>query len=405
MAKLTAEFMADIDREVALVKEKMVEVRRDIHRHPERSKREQRTSNLVAEHLAALGLEVTRGQSIYSVVGLLRGDMPGKTVALRADIDALKLQEQTGLPFASENEGVMHACGHDAHTAILLGVAQVLTRMKHQIPGNVKFLFQPSEEAFPGGALGMIQEGALQNPKVDAVFGCHVAPSLPTGSIGIRDGQSIGGVVALTVRVKGKGGHFGMPHLAVDPITAAAHVIIALQSFMTRRIDPNEPAVLTFGTIQGGVRDSIIGEEVLLRGDLGAMNDRLRNGLPKRLEKVAKSAAGALGASAEVEFWLGYPTVVNDPQLTELVAQVGREALGKRNVVVVEPNLGGEDFAYFQKKVPGVMWRLGVWDRARFAEPPRQHDPKFDLDEAALPVGARVTAGLALGYLSQHTKM
>jgi len=388
-----------IDEEIERVKARMIEVRRNLHRNPERSKREQRTSDLVASYLEGLKLEVTRGKSNYGVMGLLRGAKPGRTVALRADMDALKVQEQTGLPFASQVEGVMHACGHDAHTAMLLAVAEALVKLKDSVPGNIKFLFQPSEEAFPGGALGMIEDGALENPRVDAAFACHVNSRVPSGCIGVKAGPVIGAVAAVNVKVKGVGGHFGRPHLAVDPIVVAAHVIISLQSMMTRQVDPNEQAVLSFGTIQGGTRDNVIAEEVIIRGDLGAMNTGLRDRLPLQVEKVAKGVAESMGATAEVDCWLGYPAVVNDPGLTDLVSDVVREVLGEDKLVVSEPTLGGEDFSYFTEKVPAALWELGCWDQAKYKEPTQHHHPKFDLDEEALPSGAKVMANIALAYL------
>ncbi|MEA3253870.1 MAG: amidohydrolase, partial [Chloroflexota bacterium] len=223
MIKLDEGTRAQIKAQLSSVTPNAIGIRRDLHRHPERSKKEKRTSNLVANHLTALGYEVTRGTKIYSVTAVHKGQKEGKTVALRADMDALKLQEETKLPFASEVEGIMHACGHDAHTAILLGVAELLTKMDCVIPGNVKFLFQPSEEAFPGGALPMIEEGVLENPKVDAAFALHVDSTLPTGWISVRPGPSIGGVTSINIKIKGVGGHFAAPHEAVDPIVVAAH--------------------------------------------------------------------------------------------------------------------------------------------------------------------------------------
>ncbi len=391
-------------RQVALVTPKVIEVRRDLHRHPERSKREQRTADLVASHLTALGYKVIRGENIHSVTVVLSGQAKGKTIALRADMDALKLEEQTGLPFASEIEGVMHACGHDAHTAILLGVAEVLSNISHVVPGKVKFLFQPSEEAFPGGALPMIKAGALENPKVDAAFALHVNSTLPTGCISVRSGPSIGGVTAVSIKIKGIGGHFAAPHEAVDPIVVAAHVITGLQSMVTRQMDCREPFVLTFGQILGGTRDNIIPEEVVIRGDMGAISDKFREDIEHNIERLVKGITESFGASYEVNFWRGYPTLENNPQMVEILKEVVADTVGENRVLSHEPSLAGEDFAFFAQKVPAALWWLGAWDQSKYEVPTCHHDPKFDIDETCMPLGMELTANLALEYLLKNTE-
>ena len=402
MIKLSPDIKEEIKRQVERVAPKIVDIRRDLHRHPERSKREQRTSDLVANRLTDLGYEVVRGASVYSVTAVLSGEKEGKTIGLRADMDALRLQEQTDLPFASEIEGVMHACGHDAHTAILLGVAEVLSNMRHVIPGKVKFLFQPSEEAFPGGALPMIEEGVLENPKVDAAFALHVGSNLPTGCISVCPGPSSGGVSAVNITVKGVGGHFASPHQAVDPIVVAAHVIVGLQSMVTRQVNYREPFVLTFGQILGGTRDNLIPEEVIIRGDMGAVNDKLREDLEQNIERLVKGITESFGASYEVKFWRGYDTLNNDTEMVELVREVGANLIGEDKVLTGEMGLGGEDFAFFVQKVPAAMWRLGAWDTNKHKVPTRHHDPKFDMDEVCMPLGVELTANLALEYLIRN---
>jgi len=402
MIKLSPDIKEEIKRQVERVAPKIVDIRRDLHRHPERSKREQRTSDLVANRLTDLGYEVVRGASVYSVTAVLSGEKEGKTIGLRADMDALRLQEQTDLPFASEVEGVMHACGHDAHTAILLGVAEVLSNMRHVIPGKVKFLFQPSEEAFPGGALPMIEEGVLENPKVDAAFALHVGSNLPTGCISVCPGPSSGGVSAVNITVKGVGGHFASPHQAVDPIVVAAHVIVGLQSMVTRQVNYREPFVLTFGQILGGTRDNLIPEEVIIRGDMGAVNDKLREDLEQNIERLVKGITESFGASYEVKFWRGYDTLNNDTEMVELVREVGANLIGEDKVLTGEMGLGGEDFAFFVQKVPAAMWRLGAWDTNKHKVPTRHHDPKFDMDEVCMPLGVELTANLALEYLIRN---
>ena len=402
MIKLSPDIKEEIKRQVERVAPKIVDIRRDLHRHPERSKREQRTSDLVANRLTDLGYEVVRGASVYSVTAVLSGEKEGKTIGLRADMDALRLQEQTDLPFASEVEGVMHACGHDAHTAILLGVAEVLSNMRHVIPGKVKFLFQPSEEAFPGGALPMIEEGVLENPKVDAAFALHVGSNVPTGCISVCPGPSSGGVSAVNITVKGVGGHFASPHQAVDPIVVAAHVIVGLQSMVTRQVNYREPFVLTFGQILGGTRDNLIPEEVIIRGDMGAVNDKLREDLEQNIERLVKGITESFGASYEVKFWRGYDTLNNDTEMVEMVREVAASFIGGDKVLTGEMGLGGEDFAFFAQKVPAAMWRLGAWDTNKHKVPTRHHDPKFDMDEVCMPLGVELTANLALEYLIRN---
>ena len=403
MLKLPSDVSAEIKRQVALVIPKITEIRRDLHRHPERSKREQRTSDLVASHISDLGYEVTRGSSVYSLNAVLSGQKKGKTVALRGDMDALKLQEQTGLPFASEVEEVMHACGHDAHTAILLGVAEILSKMSHVIPGKVKFLFQPSEEAFPGGALPMIDEGVLEKPKVDAAFALHVDSTLPTGYIAISPGAIIGGVTAVNIRVQGIGGHFAKPYQAVDPIVIAAHVITGLQSMVARQVDFWKPFVLTFGQVLGGTRDNIIPEDVIIRGDMGALDNKLLEEVETKIERLVKGTTESYGATGEVSFWRGYPTLENDFGMAKLVEEVAADIIGEDKLVTQSPDMGGEDFAFFAQKVPAAMWRLGAWDKSKYEVPTRHHDPKFDMDEACMPLGVELMANMALEYLSRNT--
>ncbi|MCG6533696.1 MAG: M20 family metallopeptidase [Syntrophales bacterium LBB04] len=398
MGKIPESVRIAVETKGAAITQKIIDIRRDIHMNPEASKRESRTSQIAFDFLSGLGIPATRCTKNLGVVGLLKGGKPGKTVALRADMDALKLQEMTGLPFTSKVDGLMHACGHDAHTAMLLGVAEVLHPIREQIPGGVKFFFQPSEEAFPGGALGMIEDGCMENPHVDAAFALHVG-MLPTGQIGLRAGGSIGGVTSVSIRVKGKGGHFSTPHKAVDPIVIAANIVVALQSLMTRQADPMEPIVLTFGTIQGGSRDNIIGEEVNIRGNLGAINNELRLEIAEKIDKVTKAIAESMGGSAEVRLWHGYPTVVNDQDMVKLAWKVGEEVFGSENVREIEPILGGEDFAFFLEKAPGALITLGIWDRVKYTEPISNHSPRFDLDERAIPKGINYLSQLALSYL------
>jgi amidohydrolase len=275
----------NISAEVHRLEKEVVAIRRDLHMYPELSGKAERTSSIVSKYLDDLGLEIRRCKKNYGVIGLLRGEKTGPTVALCADMDALALEEKTGLPFSSKVDGVMHACGHDVHTAVLMGTAAVLTAIRSELKGNALFLFQPSEEFFPGGALGMIDEGALDDPKPDAIFSLHTHP-VPVGKVCIIAGPIIGAVSTMSLRIFGRGGHFSKPHLAVDPIVAASHVVVALNSMMIRKVDPMDSAVLTFGMIQGGTRDNIIGDMVVLRGNIGSLDEGLCKSLMEELEKV-----------------------------------------------------------------------------------------------------------------------
>lgn len=385
-----------ISRQVEDLAAEVVEIRRDLHRHPEVSGKEERTSALVAKYLQDMGLEVRRCNGNYGVVGLLSGGKPGPTVALRADMDALPLKEATGAEYASQVEGVMHACGHDIHTAVQLGAAAVLTRLQDRLEGKALFLFQPSEEFFPGGAVGMIQEGALDNPRPEAIFSLHTHP-LPVGQIAIVPGPMIGSVSTLSLRILGEGGHFSTPHRAVDPIVVAAHVVVALESMMTRRVDPLDPAVLTFGMIQGGTRDNIIGDMVVLRGNIGALDESLCRSLMEELEKTVKGVTQGMGANYKLKYIHGYPTMRNDPAMTAYVQKIAGTLLGDGNVEACKPTLGGEDFSFFLQKVPGAMFYLGTHDPASGA-PISNHDPRFNPDERAIPLGMKLMTHLVVEF-------
>jgi amidohydrolase len=374
----------------------IIEIRRDLHRHPEVSGKEERTSALVAQYLAGLGIEVRRCKTNYGVVGVLKGERPGPTVALRADMDALPLTEATGVEYASQVPGVMHACGHDIHTSVLMGTAAVLSRLRSRLEGQVLFLFQPSEEFFPGGAIGMVQEGVLDDPRPQAVFSLHTHP-IPVGQIAVIPGPIIGSVSTLSLRILGKGGHFSGPQMAVDPIVTASHVVLALESMMTRRVDPLDPAVLTFGMIQGGTRDNIIGDMVVLRGNIGALDEALCKFLMKELEKTVKGVTQGMSAGYKLKYIHGYPTTRNDPGMTAYVQKIAGDQLGRENVKGCKPTLGGEDFSFFLQKIPGAMFFLGVHDPSTGA-PIMIHDPRFNPDERAIPIGVKLLSLLVTEF-------
>lgn len=381
--------------------------RREIHAHPERSNREEKTSQLVAAALREIGItEIQTGVAHHGVVALIRGNRPAPVVALRADMDALPVQEATGLPFASQNPGVMHACGHDAHTAILLGTAKVLFQLRESLPGSVKLVFQPSEEGPPageeGGASLMVKEGVLRDPEVSAIFGLHVAPDLPTGKLAYRAGGLMASVDRFTVTLRGRQSHAAMPWQSVDPIVVAAHAITAIQTISSRKIDARQPVVVSVGVIQGGQVWNIIPEQVVLEGTVRTHDKAVRVEVLRLFRQLVEQTAAAHGAQAEIEFSDYGPPVWNDPELVARMKPALVSALGEANVVESPPVMVGEDFAHYQQEIPGMFVFLGVRNEAVGAVHPL-HTPLFVLDEAALPVGIRTMSQLAIDYLRSKT--
>jgi amidohydrolase len=374
----------------------VVELRRAIHRRPELGFDVDETAALVERELDALGIEHRR-LARTGVVGVVRGARAGRVAALRADMDALPITERTGLPYASEIEGKMHACGHDAHTAMLLGAASVLAAARDGLQGTVVLIFQPAEEG-PGGAEPMIAEGALDQPPVDAIAMLHVDPRLEPGAIGITPGPVNASTDELFITVRGKGGHGAYPHTAVDAVPAAAAIVLALQNVAARETDPLKSVVVTIGTITGGYANNVIADEVQMRGTLRALDPEIREGLEGRVRRIVDGVATAYNASAEVRVVRGYPPVVNDVALAEAFAEYMR-AQSPFRVQRMPPTMGGEDFAYFAQRVPGVHVRLGVRsDEAGAVHP--GHSPQFRIDEAALPVGVATLVAFATAVAS-----
>jgi amidohydrolase len=387
---------------------KVVAWREDIHEHPELGTQEVRTSKLVADHLRSLGLDVRTNVGGHGVVGVLRGGKPGRVVALRADMDALPVTEQVDVPFKSvvkamyqgHEVGVMHACGHDNHVAILMGVAEVLAGLKSQLPGTVVFLFQPAEEG-PGGAEPMIKDGALDNPKVDAVFGLHVVPD-SLGHVGYRAGATLASSDEFTIVVHGKQTHGARPAAGIDPIVVGSEIVLAAQTIVSRQIDLSQSmAVLTFGIFNAGVRNNIIPDSAYLNGTIRTLDPAVRQQVIQRLVKTATHVAEASGARAEVRVDSGYPVTISSPALTRRMLPALQWAAGAKNVHEMDANLASEDFSYFAQRVPGMFVNLGVvpagQDPAKAAS---NHSPLFFADEHALPIGVRTMAALAADYLA-----
>jgi amidohydrolase len=407
-----ADLASEIDRRAAGVEKQVVSWRRDIHQHPELSNRELRTARLVAGHLEELGFDVRRGVAHTGVVGVLRGGSPGPTVALRADMDALPVTEEVDVPFASKvrtnylgrEVGVMHACGHDAHTAILLGVADVLAGVRERLRGTVVFLFQPAEEGAPpgeeGGARLMVAEGALDDPRPDAVFGLHVTPQNRVGEIAYRPGGAMASSDRLMITVKGRQTHAAYPWLGVDPIAVASRIVLALEAIPARRVDTRIPAVVSIGAIHGGVRHNIIPEQVELLGTIRALDPELRHELHEKVRRTAVGIARSADAEAEVEIVLGYPITINDPELVAQMIPTLERIAGRDRVVRALPRTGAEDFAFYQERAPGFYLWLGVRPPdVSEEEAAPNHSPHFFVDEGALPLGVRALAGLAADFL------
>ncbi|MGZ5183516.1 MAG: amidohydrolase [Caldimonas sp.] len=405
---------ARIDAAAPLLEPRVVEWRRDIHANPELGNREFRTAALVAEHLRGLGFdEVRTGVAHTGVVGLLRGALPGPVVALRADMDALPVPEEVDVPFASkvkaqwngESVGIMHACGHDTHVAILMGVAELLAGLRAGLRGSVKFIFQPAEEGAPdgeeGGAKMMVAEGALENPVPQAIFGLHVTSRLPVGVIGYRPGPTMASADRLQITVHGRQTHGAMPWFGVDPIVTAAQVVLGLQTVVSRQTDiTREPAVVTIGMIRGGLRQNIIPDKVEMLGTIRSFDEEMQDEIHERVTTLAESISRGSRAGCTVCITKHYPVTVNDPALTEkMVPTLGRVA-GAGRLDLINKVLGSEDFSFFQRVVPGMFFFVGVVPHGTsMKEAAPNHSPRFYVDEACLVVGVRALAHLACDFL------
>ncbi|MHB1297746.1 MAG: amidohydrolase [Gemmatimonadaceae bacterium] len=403
---------AEIDRITASVTPKVVAWRRDIHEHPELSGQEVRTAALVAAHLRSLGMEVREGVGGTGVVGVLKGGRPGRVVALRADMDALPVTEQVDLPFRSkvraqyngQEVGVMHACGHDNHVAILMGAAEVLSGMKARLPGTVVFIFQPAEEGgHPkggGGAQWMLVDGAFDDPKVDAVFGLHVGPG-ELGAIGYRAGPMMAASNNYRITVHGKQTHGAVPSAGIDPIVVGAQVVMGLQTIVSRQVDITAaPAIVTVGTFNAGVRSNIIPDSAVMTGTIRTFSVAMRNEIFERVKRTAELVAASAGARAVVQVDSGYSVTRNDSALTARMLPTLQRVVGAEKVNIAPMMTTAEDFSFYQERVPGLYFFLGVTPAGQDpTKVPTNHSPLFFADEGALPIGVRLIAGLAVDYL------
>jgi amidohydrolase len=401
----------EIDKLTAAVEADLISWRRHLHQNPELSNREVETAKYVAEKLRSFGLEPQTGIAKTGVVAVLKGGRPGPVVALRADMDALPVREEVDLPFASKatgeyegnKVGVMHACGHDTHVAMLLATARVLTQMKDRLPGSVKFIFQPAEEGAPAGeqpagADAMVKEGVMQN--VDAVFGLHVFANVPTGQITYRSGPFMAASDSFEIIVKGRQTHGSAPWRGVDPIVVGAQIVNALQTIVSRNVDITHlPAIVTVGQFQSGVRNNIIPDSARLVGTIRTFDDDVQNDIHARVTRIAEGIASGAGATVDVTIRRGYPVTSNDPKLTaRMLPTLERVAPGK--VKESELITGAEDFTYYQRQAPGLFVFLGITPPAQAGKAPANHSPLFFVDEKALPTGVRALANLAVDYMT-----
>jgi amidohydrolase len=408
---------SDLEQLIAAVEPELMQWRRHLHQHPELSNREVETAKYVVERLRSFGLEPQTGIAKTGVVALLRGGRPGPVVALRADMDGLPVREEVDLPFASKatgeyegnTVGVMHACGHDTHVAILLATAKVLAQMKDRLPGAVKFIFQPAEEGAPlaeqpAGAELMVAQGVMQNPKVDAVFGLHVFANVPTGTITYRSGPFMAAADQFEILVTGRQTHGSAPWRGIDPIVVGSQIVTSLQTIVSRHVDITHlPAIVSVGQFQSGVRNNIIPDTARLVGTIRTFDEVVRRDIHARVRRIAEGVASGAGAKVDVRIHDGYPVTSNDPALTaRMLPTLERVAPGK---VEVSPLItGAEDFTYYQKHAPGLFVFLGITPPGQVGKAPANHSPLFYVDEKALPTGVRALAHLAVDYLSGGTR-
>jgi amidohydrolase len=418
IAQTNPKVQAKLDQQAKAMEEKVIEWRRQFHQFPELSNREFKTGAKIAEHLKSLGLEVKYPVAKTGAIGILRTGKPGPVIALRADIDGLPVVEKNSLPFASKEKseylgqsvGVMHACGHDTHIAILMGAAEILTKMKSDLKGTIVFLFQPAEEGAPtgeeGGAALMRNEGALDNPKVEAAFGLHISSLTPVGTLTYRPEGMMAAVDQLNIKVIGRQTHGAAPWNGVDPIVVSAQIINALQTIVSRQLEiTNSAAVVTIGKINGGVRNNIIPEQVEMAGTIRTFDNKMQDQVHEKIRSIAENTAKGMGARAEVEIIRGYPVTYNDPKLTSWALPYLEKAAGKEHVKLIPAVTGAEDFSFFAQKVPGFFFFVGGMPLS--ADPTKtaaHHTPDFYIDESGMLTGLKAMLNLTVEYLNKPQK-
>lgn len=379
----------------------LIAIRRHLHQHPELSFQEYNTSEFIQKELTKLDIPFKTGYATTGIVAHIYGNNPDKNcIALRADMDALPIEERNTVDYASKNKGVMHACGHDVHTTCLLGAAKILNELKHQFEGTIKLIFQPGEELSPGGASIMIAEGALALPKPNAIIGLHVFPELPAGFVGFREGQYMASADEIYITVKGKGGHAALPHKTIDPIVIASQIVISLQQIVSRKSNPITPSVLSFGKINGGFANNVIPDSVAIEGTFRTFDETWRKEALRLIKEVSEQTAAAYGATVDVHIPLGYPSLFNAPQLTRSMKNAAQKFVGTEHVIDLDMRLTGEDFSFYTQHMDGCFFRLGTnKDNDKYMDP--VHTATFNIDESALEIGAGMMAHLGLIALQQ----
>jgi len=386
-----------VKKEIKNLHDRLIQLRRDFHKHPELGFEEHRTSEIIAKYLEECGFEVKRGLAKTGVVGLLKGNQPGPTLLLRSDMDALPIQEKNDVPFKSINDGKMHACGHDAHMAMLLIAAKILSNHRDDIKGNIKFVFQPNEE--DAGAELMIEDGVLENPKVDAALGLHVWSQIKTGRIAVVDGPVMASSYYFKLTIKGKGGHGGAPHTSIDPIICAANLIQAVQSIQTREVDALKPTVITFGKIHCGTFNIIIPEKIELEGSIRCLHEDDEE-VRRRFEEITKNICAAFRTKYELEFKCGNRLLSNDYEMAEFVKSIAERVVNPENIIGSEIRMMvGEDFAEFALKAPSAFYFVGTGNQEKGTDYPH-HNPRFNIDEDALRIGVEMHVRTALEYFN-----
>jgi amidohydrolase len=385
--------------DILSLKDEMISLRRDFHMYPELGMQEHRTAGIIENYLRGLGLEVKAGIAETGVVCVIEGNGPGKTLMLRADMDALPLDEKNDIPYCSRNEGLMHACAHDGHMAILLALAKLLNNRRNEFSGKIKLVFQPAEEN-AAGAFFMINEGVLENPDVKAALGLHLFTSIPIGFVGIREGVAMSCADIFSITINGKSGHISQPEKGIDAIHIAGHVITSLQSLISREISPQAAAVVHIGMINGGTANNIIADRVALSGSVRTFDDKIRTHIEDRMGGIVNNIAAAFRGTSSFNYLRGYPGLKNDKTITQLVKEVAGSVLGPEKIITPEPIMGSEDMSFFLEKVPGCFFFVGAGNKEKGLNHPH-HNEFFNFDEDALVIGAEIMARAAFSYLNR----